>query len=180
MKTGLPLLFFSLLTMGQCIAFAATSPNSFSDPKRKLDLRTEATKWEFFSGDDIAASENRETELLVVARAPQVVDGAQSTLSWRIDRQDSSSAQAYAEKWIKEFPKFGYEVKQSKAATYGSLSGYDLELTSTVSDRRLRQFLVAKNKEMWIFTCSATRSQFQKAWEACQQILSSSRLSEKP
>jgi hypothetical protein len=161
------------------LAMGMKETQTYSDQVRQIKLSAGSTNWEFFSGDDIASGEKHETELLFVARGPEEQNNMQSTLSWRVDKPEKKSeklnVKAYTEKWLKEYSKFGYEVGLSQPATYGSMSGFEVEITSQVNDKRVRQFIVAQEHEYWIFSCSAQKSLFRKSWEDCAKILSSSK-----
>jgi hypothetical protein len=171
-------LVFSLVFICIPQAFALVTPNHFSDLNRKLDLDVADTKWDFFEASDISSQTAQgDLELQFVARAPKVSDKkTQPTLTLRIDKGDTESAKKYSTKWLKEFPKFGYELQSSSEAKYGSLEGYDMELLSTISDRHVRQFVVARPKEMWVFTCSADSKHFNEAWQACVKILNTAKI----
>ncbi|MDZ4677772.1 MAG: hypothetical protein SGI74_09715 [Oligoflexia bacterium] len=177
-RLALSLVFLGLtciLTSPQ--AFGLITPNYFSDNVRKLNLNVADKKWDFFDAEDTSSKTSQtDLELQFVARAPKVNENkTQPTLTWRVDKGEWDSAKKYSSKWLKEFPKFGYELQTSGDAKYGALNGFDMELLSTISDRRIRQFVVARAKEMWVFTCSADTKHFNEAWDACRKILNTSK-----
>lgn len=173
-KVGIPFLLLLFLSMTDAGGvFAATSPQSYYDPMRKLVIGVGGTSWNFFPGDDVSSrAALGDLKLQFVARSPKVIDQhLQPVLTMRVDEGTWRSAKHYAEKWLKEFPKFGYELQMSREAGFGTLRGYEIELTSTVSDRRIRQFIVHRPSEIWIFTCSANMKYFDETWKSCEKIL---------
>lgn len=168
------MLFSTLVLLVFSSLSGANIPEShrFVDTERKVDLFTGNTGWDFFSGEMITPS-STDLQLEFVARAPQVLSGGfQPTLTMRIDKSEAKSSRNYAEKWLKEFPKFGYELQMSREVSYGSLEGYEIELSSNLSNRRIRQFLVKKNPgEMWVFTCSSDQNHYGPVFKDCENIL---------
>jgi len=170
-RVFLPISFLIFAQANQARAYV--TPHQYYDPSRKLILGVANTGWDIFSGDDTTSkTTTNDQKLQIVVRAPTVSpSGIQSTLTMRVDKGDWRSARTYAEKWLKDFPKFGFELQGAKDSKYGNLVGYDMELTSKDTQRRARQFVVRQPHEMWIFTCSADSASFQEAWKACEKIL---------
>jgi hypothetical protein len=147
----------------------------FKDPTRHLSLNSKGTVWDFFSPEDLSSKTTvRDHDLQFVVRSPYVVDGLQPTLTMRIDHGPYKSARAYGEKWLKDFPKFGYELQMSRDSTLGLLSGFEIELNSASSHRVVRQFIVKANAEFWVFTCTSDQAHFPISWSACEKILKTS------
>ena len=148
------------------------SPRQYVDDERKLSLNVSDTKWDFYNPDDESTQlSHLDLELKFVARAPRVDADTQATLTMRVDKGTWPSAQRYADKWLKEYPKFGYEYSMSKKMKYGQLDGIEIELASTSSNRKIRQFIVHRPEEMWVFTCTSDKKYFNANWSACERIL---------
>jgi hypothetical protein len=150
-----------------------TSPNQYYDPVRKFFISTANTKWDFFSRDDQTShTVSKDKNLQFVARSPFIVEeGLQPTLTFRIDHGNWSTARAYGERWLKDFPKFGYELQMSRDSTIGNLKGFELELSAAHSKHLIRQFIVKSNQEFWVFTCTSDQKHFANSWSACERIL---------
>ena len=152
-------------------SLASLSGRTFEDPKLKLFLSLATTDWDFFepNGDDKA--------LKFIARAPtRDPSKPQGTLTLRIDNTENLTPRRYGEKWLKEFPKYGYEYQMARDSQYGALKGYEIELLSPMTNRRVRQFITSQGDEMWIFTCSAQKDKFTQLVGACEKILKSASL----
>jgi hypothetical protein len=161
-----------LLSQGLALA-SVKSPDQYFDPARKLSLSTSNTKWDFFSGDDLSSqTTSRDSNLQFVARSPYIVeDGLQPTLTFRIDHGNWTTARTYGERWLKDFPKFGYELQMSRDSSIGNLKGFEMELTASHSKHVIRQFIVKSNQEFWVFTCTSDQKHFSNTWLACEKIL---------
>jgi hypothetical protein len=156
---------------------AVVESRRFQDPTRKLTLALADTGWDFFPTED-SASEKAATDIKLqfIARGPVIAQkGIQPTLTMRVDTGNWSSARLYAAKWLKEYPKFGYELQMSREARFGTLDGFEMELQANDTNRRVRQFVVARPSEVWVFTCSSDKENFDAAWSACRKILSTAK-----
>src|SRR5579872_2576308 len=99
---------------------ANVTDHHFVDPNRKLNLHSSSTGWDFFDS---------EGEVQFIARAPlSNKDVIQPTLTLRIDKGDWPSSRSYSEKWLREYPKFGYDLQMSRQAYFGNLQGFEMEL----------------------------------------------------
>jgi hypothetical protein len=172
-----PAFIFTFVIVCYSTLVAANIPEShrYTNSEKKLDLFTGSTGWDFFTGDAVTQN-STDLQLFFVARAPKAqTSGAQSTLTMRVDKSDSRTSRLYAMKWLKEYPKFGYELQMSREASYGTLEGFEIELKSTQSDRHIRQFLVKHASEMWVFTCSSDQAHFDSVSKDCEKILKTSK-----
>lgn len=140
------------------------------DAKRGLTLSIKNKNWIFLSPDEVDAK-----GMEFVARPKGL---SHTSLTWRVDKPEAPPANAkkYAEKWLKDFPKFGLELESSKEAKYGSLEGYEMDFKKQNGNLRWKQFIVGREKEFWIFTCSAPAPHFKSAWNGCKNILQSTRI----
>ncbi len=164
----LQILLFQSLGLG-----SYTSPSQYYDPVRKLSLSSGDTKWDFFSSDDLSSkTTSKDKNLQFVARSPYVIErGLQPTLTLRIDHGTWSTARAYGERWLKDFPKFGYELQMSRDSSIGTLKGFEMELSAPQLKHVIRQFIVKSNQEFWVFTCTSDQKHFSNSWSACERIL---------
>jgi hypothetical protein len=168
-------ILFLIILCGTGAEASVPQTHRYLDQELKLDLFTGITGWDFFSGD----SGDSQSKIAFVARAPKSSDAVGSpnaTLTLRIDHSDARTSRIYAEKWLKEFPKFGYELQMSKATSYGALEGFEIELKSNTSERRIKQFLVKRPNVMWVFTCSSDQNHFGSVFKDCEKILKSAKI----
>jgi len=154
-------------------AQAYLTPHQYYDPARRLLINSAHTQWDFFDADDeTSRTTAADLKLQFVARSSDVIDGnLQPTLTMRVDGGRWPSAQAYAQRWLKDFPKFGFDLQMARDTTFGNLQGYDMELVSKSGDRRARQFIVRRPNEIWVFTCSSDNLHFRSTWKSCEKIL---------
>ncbi len=179
MSIAIKRLFFPvILTLVFAAEGSSISPKQYYDPIRHLFLMAKNTNWDFFSADDQTSKTiSRDKDLQFVARSPYVVeDGLQPTLTFRLDHGSWSSARLYGERWLKDFPKYGYELQMSRDSKLGGLSGFEIELNASQSKHVIRQFIVKSNQEFWVFTCTSDQKHFQASWSACESILKSAKI----
>ena len=159
-------------------AYASISQKGYSDTGLGLSLKIAEQNWDFYSPSQENQKEpNRDLAIKFIARGPyDKAHNTQPTLTLRTDKGRYLSAKAYAEKWLKEFPKFGYDLLNSTESTKGSLNGYDIEVSSQISNRRVKQFLVHRPNEIWVFTCTADQSNYKEVWAQCESILKTAQL----
>jgi hypothetical protein len=148
------------------------TPHQFYDPIRHLLINAAGTHWDLSGADVTGPTAVTGSHLQFVARAPELSENSiQSTLTLRIDKGDWRSARTYAERWLKDFPKFGYELQMSRETQLGNLNGFDMEFKGKNSPRTARQFIVKRPGEMWIFTCTGDGEHFATIWSSCEKIL---------
>jgi hypothetical protein len=171
----------TLLTLAVTTVTAEASyitPHQYYDSTRHLFLKANNTNWDFFKPEDQTSKTiSRDKELQFVARSPYIVeDGLQPTLTLRLDYGTWTTARAYGERWLKDFPKYGYELQMSRDTKLGGLSGFEIELNATQSKHVIRQFIVKSKQEFWVFTCTSDQKHFSASWSACERILKTAKV----
>jgi hypothetical protein len=168
----------ALLTLAVTTDASYISPHQFYDPTRHLFLNANNTNWDFFKPDDqTSQTVSRDKDLQFVARSPYIVeDGLQPTLTLRLDYGTWTTARAYGERWLKDFPKYGYELQMSRDTKLGGLSGFEIELSATQSKHVIRQFIVKSKQDFWVFTCTSDQKHFSVSWSACERILKTAKV----
>ncbi len=174
MKNTCVQIFFVTMIVGAS-GLTNVSLRNYQDPKRKLTLDVAGTQWDFFEGRESGRPSDLNLQFVARGQGASSKDG-QSTLTMRIDSGQWPSARNYGEKWLKEYPKFGFELQMSKETQHGHLHGFEMELTSSSTNRRIRQFVVNAKDEVWIFTCSSSSDQFDLTWSSCEKILNTASL----
>jgi hypothetical protein len=166
-----------LISTGLALASYIT-PHQYYDSNRKLFISSANTSWDFFSPQDTTSKTTlRDKTLQFVARSPYIVeDGLQPTLTLRVDQGKWKTARAYGEKWLKDFPKYGYELQMSRDTSFGGLKGFEMEMAATRSQHVIRQIIVKKESEFLVFTCTSDQKHFSTSWSACEKILKTAKL----
>lgn len=161
---ALVLITFNILTNSN----AAVDTLTFTEPSLKISLTYSSRDWHIFETSDYVAAGS-----LFFAK-PKTKDNSlgESTFSLRQDESPSADAKKYAEKWLKDYPKFGFELLLSQQVEYGQMSGFEIELASKKGNKKLRQF-VTKNSDnkFLIFTCSSKKDEFETTLKHCQKLL---------
>ncbi len=144
--------------------------SNYRDEKLGLSLSAGKTNWTFFNSDDYASNGN-----IFVARPVSLsfTGSTVATLTLRSDKSQIESVKKYTEKWLRDYPKFGFELQQAGEVTYGDLKGYQIEM---VSKKVIHQFIYKNDNEFLVFTCSSGLQNSIAVWEKCQEILRSAKL----
>ena len=77
----------------------------------------------------------------------------------------------YVQKWLREYPKYGFDVVGSKAFTQNHSRGYVLDLVNREGRKQLRQAVFLKKKTAVILTCRDQESSFKDALKGCNEII---------
>jgi hypothetical protein len=100
---------------------------------------------------------------------PQAEAGS---LTVRIDQLDREMAlEKYVQRWMKEYPKYGFDVLGSTAFAQNKQKGYVLDLINRDSGRQLRQVVFVKKQAAVILTCRDQVAKFKDALKSCNQII---------
>jgi len=82
-----------------------------------------------------------------------------------------TSLKRYVKRWIKEYPKYGYDVLGSKAFKAGKKKGYVIDLINTRKKRQLRQVIYLKKKTAVLMTCRDHADSFSNSLKECNNIV---------
>jgi hypothetical protein len=95
-----------------------------------------------------------------------------AALTVRVDKLEKEiSIDKYVQRWMKEYPKYGFDVLGSKSFVQGKDRGYFLDLLNRDSGRQLRQVVFLKKQKAVILTCRDQKASFNNALKACNQIV---------
>lgn len=144
----------------------------FKDMKRGITITSNMPHWSFS-----LPSADKE-DLLFIARGPKSSqEETAPTLTLRTDSsQEYKTAKAYSDHWLKEYPKYGFQVEYARPNTFVSKQGYELQVKSIDAPKMVYQVVLPKGSEMLIFTCTSETKGFKNALEACKKIISGVRL----
>jgi hypothetical protein len=110
--------------------------------------------------------------LVTVFRAPVTVDGQQPALTVRVDDlRHTQNLRAYVKQWMKDYPRFGFEVLAAKPVQVAGTPAFLLDLFSKETQKQLRQVVFLKEKTAVILTCRDGRDSFSKTVQNCNDIV---------
>lgn len=97
-----------------------------------------------------------------------------ATLTVRVDELEKDIAlEKYIQKWLKEYPRYGFDVLGSKAFVQNKQKGYVLDLVNRDQGKQLRQVVFLKQKKAVILTCRDKVASFQTTLKSCNEIIKS-------
>lgn len=96
----------------------------------------------------------------------------QASLTVRLDEMGKKrSLDQYAKRWLKDYPRFGFNILESKKVKVGMNTGYLLELVNRDSSKQLRQVLFVKDKVAVTLTCRDDVKSFLQSLKSCNEII---------
>ncbi len=104
-------------------------------------------------------------------RAPKLQLGTQSALTIRVNPlKRKSTLKRYIKSWIKDYSKYGLEIKSSKAVKVNKNIAYLIDTLNKSSNRKIRQVILVKNKRAVIMTCRSHVKSFNLNLKNCNTI----------
>lgn len=98
--------------------------------------------------------------------------GTPASLTVRVDDLDREiPLDKYIQKWMKEYPRYGFDVLASKPFMQAKQKGYVLDLVNRDQGKQLRQVVFVKQKKAVILTCRDQVASFQASLKACNEII---------
>lgn len=96
----------------------------------------------------------------------------QAALTVRLDKMPKAlELSEYAQKWMKDYPRFGFTVLTAKKVKVGTLIGFMLDLVNRDNSKQLRQVLFVKNADVVTLTCRDDVANFNKTLKSCNEII---------
>ena len=106
------------------------------------------------------------------ASAVTAKQGAPATLTVRVDDLDKDvPLDRYIAKWMKEYPRYGFDILGSKPFVQNKQKGYVLDLVNRDQGKQLRKVVFMKQKKAVILTCRDQVATFQTSLTSCNQII---------
>lgn len=116
------------------------------------------------STGNITASTVKENEETKTASA--------ASLTVRVDElKKDTSIDRYIQRWMKEYPRYGFDVLGSKPFVQNNQRGYVLDLVNREQGKQLRQVVFVKQKNAVILTCRDQIATFNTSLKSCNQII---------
>jgi len=127
---ALTLFFISLFAYNS--SFSAPIPNQGSDTLApELGIHTSKFGFEILAQNTqwIKTRPPKKSRFIeTVYRSPAIKNKSRGTLTVRVDRmQNDSGLQTYVKRWVKEYPKYGYNVLGSKPFQSKGKKGYIID-----------------------------------------------------
>lgn len=110
--------------------------------------------------------------ILTVYRSPR--SESKASLTVRVDRlARNATAERYVSRWIKEYPRFGFDVLGSQPFTQSGVRGHVIDLVNRDSKMQLRQvvFVSEARKRAAILTCRDNAPDFSSTLKSCNSIV---------
>jgi hypothetical protein len=96
----------------------------------------------------------------------------QAALTVRVDKLKSNTdLDSYSQKWMKDYPRFGFNVLTAKKVRVGDEAGFMLDLVNRDNTKQLRQILFLKNRAAVTLTCRDDVKNFSKTLKSCNEII---------
>jgi hypothetical protein len=98
--------------------------------------------------------------------------GEAGSLTVRVDKLAKELViDKYVQRWVKEYPKYGFDVLGSKPFSQNKERGFVLDLINRDNGRQLRQVVFLKKQKAVILTCRDQVSTFKDSLKNCNQII---------
>jgi hypothetical protein len=131
-----------------------------------FSLHSGQTNWE-----QVAAPQDNPF-IATIYRANPSTSGIQAALTVRIDElNEKSNLESYSKKWLKDYPRFGFEILSSKKVRVGSQVAFLLDLVNRENQKQLRQVLFLKDKSAVTLTCRDQMKTFGTTLKSCNSII---------
>jgi hypothetical protein len=114
--------------------------------------------------------------IVTMYKAPEKFQNTQPSLTVRVDTlKEKQSLKDYVSQWIKDYPKFGFDVLNAKgeplAFKVGDQVGYLVDLSAKEAPKQLRQVVFMKDNNAVILTCRDHKDNFKNTLKACNSII---------
>lgn len=115
---------------------------------------------------------NEENKFLAtVYRSEEADNGVQAALTVRVDSIDKNEdLDVYTKKWMKDYPRLGFNILASKKVRVGNQVGFLIDLINRDNNIQLRQLLFVKNENVVNLTCRDHYKQFNDTLKSCNEI----------
>ncbi|MCC7405743.1 MAG: hypothetical protein IT288_15190 [Bdellovibrionales bacterium] len=109
-------------------------------------------------------------------RSPTTEMGVQPALTVRIDELDQEQPlKKYVKKWMKDYPRFGFEILKAKPVKINDQKAFLLDLVNRQTAKQLRQVVFLKQKKAVILTCRGHYKSFSNTVGTCNNIIANFR-----
>lgn len=163
------------LLLSASVAQAAPMPGTASSAlvAPKLGLYRSPMGFQVSAGESgwiHAEAPKHNKYVATVYRSPKAE--ADASLTIRVDKLPKEVAlDKYVQRWMKEYPKYGFDVLGSKPFSQNKQRGYVLDLINRDNGKQLRQAVFVKNQKAVILTCRDQAKSFKNSLKDCNTII---------
>ena len=110
--------------------------------------------------------------LVTVYQSPLGGEGVTPALTVRVDHAgDAPNLATYVKRWMKDYPRLGFEVLSAKNVRVADQAAFALDLVSRESRKQLRQVIFLRQKTAVILNCRDDQKTFGKTLPECNEII---------
>jgi len=114
---------------------------------------------------------SNEKDVLTEYRPSEMSSAA---LTVRLDKMGRSvPLSTYVERWQKEYPKLGFDVRGTQSFQLGPIKGQVIDSVFREKRLALRQVVFIKDKNAVVLTCRDQTTSFSRTLKSCNQIFRS-------
>jgi len=119
-----------------------------------------------------APADNKFIATMYKAPVKAGAKGDTASLTVRVDQLNKEmTLDKYVQRWMKEYPKYGFDVIGSLPFAQNKDKGYVLDLINRDSGRQLRQVVFLKRNKAVILTCRDQTADFKESLKNCNHII---------
>ena len=109
--------------------------------------------------------------MVTLYQAPHTYKDLSATLTVRMDPlNEKIETQDYVKKWLRRYPRFGFEVLVAKPLEQKGKPGYVIDILNKENARQLRQVIFLKDKAAIVMTCKDHIDNFKNTLKSCNDI----------
>ncbi len=137
------------------------SPNGF-----RIDAT--ATDWE------LIPAPKKSKYVITSFRSKNAVNNIHASLTVRRDPiPKSKNLEGYVQKWLNQYPRFGFDVLGSKKIKHKEIPGFLIDLVSRDGQKQLRQVVFFRDNDAYVLTCRDSKDNFKNSLKSCNKIIRS-------
>ena len=137
------------------------SPNGF-----RIDAT--ATDWE------LIPAPKKSKFVITSFRSKNAVNNIHASLTVRRDPiPKSKNLEGYVQKWLNQYPRFGFDVLGSKKIKHKETPGFLIDLVSRDGQKQLRQVVFLRDSDAYVLTCRDSKDNFKNSLKSCNKIIRS-------
>ncbi len=107
-----------------------------------------------------------------IYRSPIMRNNVHASLTVRVDNmKNKTNLKSYVKRWVREYPKYGYDVLGSQPFKKGSQWGYVIDLIHPGKNRQIRQVIHLSQNVAVIITCRDHSATFSNSLKECNRII---------
>lgn len=112
--------------------------------------------------------------MVTLYKSPKAYKGTQASLSVRLDRlKEKQDLEQYVQKWLRKYPRFGFEVLGAQNFSNKGQKGYVVDLVHKEKSKQLRQAIFMQANSAIVMTCRDHRENFKNSLRNCNSIIRS-------